>query len=246
MQTGGILDANRAFRQGYWILARLFWTHFSGGDGYLTWLRRTGMRIGEGTRVYDPKSVLLDQTRPWLVEIGRNVQIGRGVSILTHGYEWAVVQGVYGDILGSAGKVTIGDNVFLGVNVTVLKGVTIGSNSIIGAGSVVCGDIPANVVAAGNPARVLMSLEAYREKRKAAQKAEAMALAAEYRAVFGRLPGAEELREFFWLFTEEGDALPGCWEEMFALQGKEALSRKAFRGHRKAFSDLDDFLNRVE
>jgi acetyltransferase-like isoleucine patch superfamily enzyme len=52
----------------------------------------------------------------------------------------------------------IEDNVWLGVNVIVLKGVRIGQNSLIGAGSVVVKDIPANVVAAGNPCKVIRNL----------------------------------------------------------------------------------------
>lgn len=56
-------------------------------------------------------------------------------------------------------EVIIKTNVWLGVNVTVLKGVTIGENSIIGAGSVVTKDIPANVIAAGNPCKVIRRLD---------------------------------------------------------------------------------------
>jgi acetyltransferase-like isoleucine patch superfamily enzyme len=55
-------------------------------------------------------------------------------------------------------EVVIGKNVWLGLNVTVLKGARIGDNSVIAAGSVVVGEIPANVVAAGVPARVVKSL----------------------------------------------------------------------------------------
>lgn len=54
--------------------------------------------------------------------------------------------------------ILIEDNVWLGVNVTVMKGVTIGQNSVIGAGSVVTKNIPANVVAAGNPCVVVKQL----------------------------------------------------------------------------------------
>lgn len=54
--------------------------------------------------------------------------------------------------------VEIGDNVFVGMGVKILKGVTIGSDSVIGAGAVVASAIPAGVVAAGNPARVLRTL----------------------------------------------------------------------------------------
>lgn len=56
-------------------------------------------------------------------------------------------------------RVSIGRNVFLGSNVRVLKGVRIGDNSVVGNGSVVVKDIPANVIAAGNPAMVARKLE---------------------------------------------------------------------------------------
>lgn len=54
--------------------------------------------------------------------------------------------------------IVIGDDVWLGVNVTVMKGVTIGANSLIGAGSIVTKDIPANVIAAGNPCVVIRNI----------------------------------------------------------------------------------------
>ena len=54
--------------------------------------------------------------------------------------------------------VKIGEYVWIGANSLVLKGVSIGDNSIVGAGSVVANDIPANVIAAGNPARVIKNL----------------------------------------------------------------------------------------
>jgi maltose O-acetyltransferase len=54
--------------------------------------------------------------------------------------------------------VEIGDNVFVGMGVRILKGTTIGSDSVIGAGAVVTGSIPAGVIAAGNPARVIREL----------------------------------------------------------------------------------------
>jgi acetyltransferase-like isoleucine patch superfamily enzyme len=60
---------------------------------------------------------------------------------------------------GKPKRVVIEENVWLGYGVVVLKGVTIGANSVIGAGSVVTKDIPANVVAAGNPCRVIKKLK---------------------------------------------------------------------------------------
>lgn len=63
-----------------------------------------------------------------------------------------------------AKPVTIGDNVWVTSNVTILPGVTIGSNTIIGAGSVVTKDIPSGVFAAGNPCRVIKSIQFKIEK----------------------------------------------------------------------------------
>ena len=59
----------------------------------------------------------------------------------------------------SAAPIVLGDNVWLAAGVIVCPGVTIGANSVIGAGSVVIGDIPAGVLAAGNPCRIIRELK---------------------------------------------------------------------------------------
>lgn len=74
-----------------------------------------------------------------MIDIGENVQITIGVKILTHGYDWSVLKGYYGKVLGSSGKVTIGNNCCIGMNTVILKGTSIGDNVIVGAGSVVTG-----------------------------------------------------------------------------------------------------------
>lgn len=209
-------------------------------------LRDMGIRIGERTEFFDPGSCMIDTTRPWLIEIGDDVQITHGVTILTHGYDWSVLKGMYGEVLGSAGKVTIGNNVFIGMNTTILKGVTIGNNVVIGAGSLVNKDIPDNCVAAGNPARFIMSIEDYYEKRKAAQEAEAKQLAAEYRKVYGKEPDEQALSEFFWLFTDDPDFLPECWESKMKLVGTENLSREKLAQNPKPYQDMQDFLKHCE
>lgn len=87
------------------------------------------------------------------VVIGDNAQIAPNVSIYTAGHP------VHPDSRNSGYEygipVTIGDNVWIGGNAVILPGVTIGSNSVIGAGSVVTKDVPEWVIAAGNPCRVL-------------------------------------------------------------------------------------------
>ncbi|MEE0111266.1 MAG: acyltransferase [Oscillospiraceae bacterium] len=206
-------------------------------------LRRMGMRIGERTTIFNANTVLIDKTRPWLIDIGDDVQITRGVVILTHGYDWSVLKGKYGEVLGSAGKVKIGNNVFVGMNTVILKGVTIGNNVIIGAGSLVNKDIPDNCVAAGNPARVIMSLEDYHEKRIAAQEKEAAELVREYRAVYGRDPDEAALSEFFWLFTGDDGELPPSWEAQMQQVGNRAFSGQVLRERKPKYKDLQEFLD---
>ncbi|MGV2916579.1 sugar O-acetyltransferase [Streptomyces alfalfae] len=90
------------------------------------------------------------------ITIGRDCQIGPNVQLLTPTHP--VEPEPRRDKLEAAGPITIGDNVWLGGGVIVLAGVTIGDNSVIGAGAVVTKDVPAHVVAVGNPARVIRSI----------------------------------------------------------------------------------------
>lgn len=224
-----------------WI-KRLIFGYRADSEIYIRHLRRKGMEIGEGTVVFDPRRSCIDETRPWMVRIGKNVQITRGVTILTHGYDWSVLKGKYGCVLGSCGAVTVGDNVFIGMNAIVLKGASIGDNTIIGAGSVVTGAIPNNSVAAGNPARVLCSLEDYLQKRRAAQEAEARQLVQEYRRAYGKDSGEKELAEFFWLFSDDPDALTPAWQKKMNLLGNEKQSKQALRQNRKKYENMEAFL----
>ena len=97
------------------------------------------------------------------VTIGDSVFIAPNVVLTTAGHAIDPEQRDRG--LEIALPITIGSHVWLGANVTVLPGVTIGDNVVIGAGSVVTKDIPDNVIAVGNPCRVLRAItEADRHK----------------------------------------------------------------------------------
>ncbi|MEV4703652.1 sugar O-acetyltransferase [Actinoplanes sp. NPDC049316] len=91
------------------------------------------------------------------ITIGDDVQIGPNVQLLTPTHP--VAAGPRRDKWEAALPITIGDNVWLGGGVIVLPGVTIGDNTVVGAGAVVTRDLPANVVAVGNPARVIREVE---------------------------------------------------------------------------------------
>lgn len=90
------------------------------------------------------------------VKIGDNVWIAPNVGIYAAGHPFDMEERIGG--LEYAFPVTIGDNVWIGGGVSIIGGVKIGKNSIIGAGSVVTKDIPDNVLAVGNPCRVVRKI----------------------------------------------------------------------------------------
>ena len=101
------------------------------------------------------------------ITIGDNVFIAPNVSIITEEHAMDVKQRLEG--LEYTHPVTIGNNVWICTGAIVLPGVTIGDNSVIGAGSVVTKDIPANSLAVGNPCRVIRTLEAENGEGKASE-----------------------------------------------------------------------------
>ncbi|WP_030224704.1 sugar O-acetyltransferase [Streptomyces sp. NRRL WC-3626] len=113
-----------------------------------------GSNISIGARTFvNYNLTALDVAR---ITIGEDCQIGPNVQLLTPTHP--VEPQPRRDKLEAALPITIGDNVWLGGGAIICPGVTIGDNSVIGAGAVVTKDIPANVVAVGNPARPVRTL----------------------------------------------------------------------------------------
>lgn len=224
------------------IRQRFIYGYKRDSSHYIAHLRSIGMSVGDRVTIPVPASNCIDETRPWLIRIGNDVQIARGVTILTHGYDWSVLKGVFGDVLGSSGSVSIGNNVFIGMNSTILKGVHIGNNVIIGAGSIVTKNIPDNMVAVGNPCKVIMTIEEYYEKRKGAQLGEATELVRLYRERYGKEPDDKVLHEFFWLFSDADSELTEKWKSMMKLVGNEEFSYEQLAQNKKQFKDMKAFL----
>lgn len=105
--------------------------------------------------------VILDPGHCWLIEIGDNVTMAPRVHILAHDASTKTFLN-YTKI----GRVTIGDNVFIGAESVVLPGVTIGNNVVIGANSTVTHDVPDNTVVAGTPAKPICTLDEYLNKER--------------------------------------------------------------------------------
>ncbi len=116
-----------------------------------------GLKIGKNYNIQ--KGCIIDDSHCWLIEIGNNVTLAPRVHILAHDASTKLALG-YTKI----GKVRIGNNVFIGANVTILPNVRIGDNVIIGANSLVSKDVKSNSVVAGNPLRFISSYDEYIEK----------------------------------------------------------------------------------
>jgi len=128
------------------------------GEG--TWVRPPfycdyGRQIRIGPRSFvNYNAVFLDVAA---ITLGADVQVGPNVQLLTPTHP--VEPDPRRDKWEAAKPITIGDNVWLGGGAIVLAGVTIGANTVVGAGAVVTRDLPANVVAVGNPARPVRDLD---------------------------------------------------------------------------------------
>lgn len=205
---------------------------------YEKFLRKRGVKIGENTFWGNVRTINIDTTRPSLVDIGDNVRIDTGMTILTHDYPTWVFRKVYNDFVSSSGKVTIGNNVYCAQYVTILKGVTIGDNCVIGFGSVVTKDIPSNSVAVGQPAKVVSTLEAYYEKCKDRALDDAFVYANSIRDRFNREPVPEDFWEEFQFFMngdDDNDNLP--------IKSQLGSAYEHYRNHHMSkFKNFEEFI----
>ena len=216
---------------------------YSNSEEYANWLRNKGATVGEGTCFYSPNRIKIDISRAYGVTIGKNVHITADVSILTHGFDWCVVKGLYDDVVGSFGEVTIGDNCFIGQGTRILKGVSIPDNTIIGAGSLVSKSLPRSGVYVGNPAKFICSVEEYYEKRKCAQINEAKAQIICYYKKYGKIPPKSELNEFFFLFEDRSLELEKKFKhQMRNNQRYEECLALYLSGHRQEFKCYEEFV----
>lgn len=128
----------------------------------VAYARGIGVKVGKNVKFYGAMPGMFG-TEPWLITIGDNVHIVSGCNFVNHDGGVLILRHKH-PTLELTRPIKIGSNVYIGINCTILPGVTIGDNVIVGAGSVVTKDIPANSVAAGVPARVLKTLDNYLEK----------------------------------------------------------------------------------
>lgn len=224
-------------------IKRLLGEHAISSQEYVDYLRSCGCEVGHDVYFTSPQTACVDTTRPLLVTIGDNCTFLENFLLLTHDRVSRCFGRVYHEFLPSSGAVTIGNNVYFTRNCTVLKDVTIGDNCIIGFGSVVTRDIPANSVAVGSPARVICTLEEYYEKRKRQSYDEAMRLAQVIYRKTGKRPTVEQMFEEFPLWME-GDQRDERLRFPVEVQtcGYYDIWR---REHRAPFRSFDEFIDKA-
>lgn len=144
------MDIEKIIRKLYKVIIYLFPIE--------TQARIAGVNIGKNNFIASK----FWSSEPYLISIGSNCQITDGVKIFTHGGGNAIRE--KNPKFDCFGKVNIGDFVYIGNNSLIMPGVTIENNVLIGAGSVVTKSIPPNVIVAGNPAKILCTLDDWYNK----------------------------------------------------------------------------------
>ena len=119
---------------------------------YLNGLIENGLQLGKD--VYITGDYFFDPSHCFLISIGDNCIFAPNVKLIAHDASIKMIMGCT-----KIGRIDIKENCFIGDSVIVLPNVTIGPNSIVGSGSVVTKDVPPNTIAAGNPAKVLTTVQ---------------------------------------------------------------------------------------
>lgn len=115
-----------------------------------------GVKLGENNLI---ESRFWMPSEPYLISVGNDCQITHGVMVFTHG-GGKIARSQYPDF-DCFGKVSIGNNVYIGSNALIMPGVTIEDHVLVAAGSVVCNSIKSGMVVGGNPARVICTVDDY-------------------------------------------------------------------------------------
>ena len=145
------------------LLDKIYLRFFvSSGFAYAAYLKKKAVFHSQGDNCFISKAAQIPD--PYLVNLGDNAWITTGCQLLCHDASVIMINIMSSGHRDRVGPIVIGSNSFLGNNVIVLPGTTIGSKTIIGAGSVVTRDIPDGTVFAGNPARHISDFEDYVHK----------------------------------------------------------------------------------
>lgn len=219
--------------------------HLAKINDYNKILKMQGVEVGDNTIFYSPSTITVDVSRPFMLKIGDYCKITSGVTILCHDYSRSVCINTLGlGNVGDAGMTIIEDNCFIGMNAIILMGAHIGKNSIVGAGSVVSGEFPENVVIAGNPAKIICSLEEFYNKRKKVELDKAILFAKSFKNKYDVWPNIYEMTNAFaWMYLKHDKSSLDDYTSLFSLNGVEkGILEKNFLGTNSLFNSYEEFI----
>lgn len=148
----GIVEFQKNVKLGYFPSPFFF-------SGYIHLEARSksaSIRFGEDTHVNNNFVAIAEYSA---ISIGKRCFIGTNVEIIDSDFHGIKVSDRAKSDHKKSRPVVIGDDVFIGSNVKIMKGVVIGVGSVIANGAIVVGEIPANVIAGGNPAKVIKAID---------------------------------------------------------------------------------------
>ncbi len=212
-------------------------------DAFITFLRDRGIVIGNNVHFRGPQTDCIDISRPALIEIGDNIDFNHNFTLLTHDFSTYVFRNLYNDFVPSSGHVKIGNNIVFGRNVTVLKGVEIGDNCIIGLGSVITKSIPAGSVVVGAPAKVIGTVDEYYKRRKIECVDEALEYGCRLMERYQREPTIEDFTEEWSLFATKEEYNNNATLKRyidFRMKKLECIWEK-----NKPYNGFEDFLKAI-
>lgn len=226
------------------IFRKIIFPNTYSQEAYIEYLRKHNILIGEHVSIYSPNHTHIDVMRPFVIKIGDYCKITSDVTILAHNYSISVSRRAFGVFAGGGQPVEIGNNCFIGTRAIILMGTTIGDNCIIGAGSVVKGIFPDNVVIAGNPAKIVCSLDEYYNKCLNRWVEDAKRYAQAIRKNSGRNPTIEEMSDgYAWLYLERTKKTVEKYKSFFNLSSDiQADVIESFMNSKPIYSTFDDFL----
>lgn len=126
-------------------------------EQYQKRLKSLGVSIGYKCRIFSD----IAGPEAYLITLGNNVTIATGAKLITHDNSISKPLPKFSDLFG---RITIEDNCFIGAYSTILCGVTVGKDSIIGAGSLVCNSIPPGEIWGGVPAKKIGSVKDFADR----------------------------------------------------------------------------------
>lgn len=164
MKKNSLISKYKQFVQKTWF------GFLKNGFARANYLRKKDILAGIGENVYFYSRIM--PADPKLVKIHNNVSIATNVRFVNHDRIDIVMEGMFEKHYRKVYDcIEIMDNVFIGADVTILPGVRIGPNAIVGAGAVVTKDVPEGTIVGGVPAAVIGSFDEYVKKRKKRRKA---------------------------------------------------------------------------